>query len=240
MASTALNISVPAELLWKTGLLSVFLGDRNPDLPFTPTWFSVHRLKPADIKVIAALGDSLTVRSPDCGGKGKEQEGPGLGSWDDLERKPHSWFLSVSISGPDCQSLYIPARRGTPHSLPTGFSHLHPTLTLLLSTLGRRESRKWGDPGGSICGGSDLAQVVQWSWTRSPTCGVAAPQRPGALSVHVAKLREGQRDDETGAVLMGGVGSVGERPLSAASPRDTQALQSAIPEKPAQVLPESA
>lgn len=39
---------------------------------------------------------------------------------------------------------------------------------------------------------------------------------------------------------MGGVGSVGERPLSAASPRDTQALQSAIPEKPAQVLPESA
>lgn len=71
--------------------------------------------------MIAALGDSLTVSYPDCGGKGKEQEGHGLGSWDDLERKPHSWLLSVAISGPDRQSLYIPTRPGTRHSVPSGF-----------------------------------------------------------------------------------------------------------------------
>lgn len=78
-----------------------------------------------------------------------------------------------------------------------------------------------------------MAEVTQ---PRSPTYGVAIPQRPRVLSVHVAKLREGQRDDETGAVLMGGVRSVGKSPLSAASPHDTQALQRTVPEKPAQAL----
>lgn len=45
-------------------------GDGNPDLPFTPARFSVHRLKLADIKVIGALGDSLTVSALTVGGRG--------------------------------------------------------------------------------------------------------------------------------------------------------------------------
>lgn len=131
------GLSVRAELLWKADLRPTFLGGRNPDLPFTPTWFSVHRLKPSDIKVIAALGDSLTVSDPDCGGNGEEQEGPGLGSWGDWERKPHPWLSSVAISGPDRQSLFIPVLPGARRSLPIWFSPytLHSPF-ILLPTLG--------------------------------------------------------------------------------------------------------
>lgn len=104
--------------------------------------------------------------------------------------------------------LVFPPTLCTPHS----FFFLH---------WDRGESRKSGNPRGNIWGGSDPAQFKQQNWTRSPTHRAAVPQRPGTLSVHMAKLREEQRDDE---------GSVGERPLSAASPLDSQALQRAVPE----------
>lgn len=50
---------------------------RSPNLPLTPAWFSVHRLKLADIKVIAALGDSLTVSYPAGEGRGRRGADPG-------------------------------------------------------------------------------------------------------------------------------------------------------------------
>lgn len=55
----------------------ILRGVGTPSFHSLPLAFSVHRLKLADIKVLGALGDSLTVSRPDCMWDG-QQGGPGL------------------------------------------------------------------------------------------------------------------------------------------------------------------
>lgn len=46
---------------WTPSQVSTFKGSPPPDLPSFCLSILVHELRPADIKVVAALGDALTV-----------------------------------------------------------------------------------------------------------------------------------------------------------------------------------